>query len=607
MADGPRAALIREAGAGEAGGRAPTVEWCGLCFSVGDKTILKDVSGGLEQGRLAAILGPSGAGKSTLLNVLAGRQRTEGEGYSLSGAIQVGGQVVTPRELKRRVAFVMQDDALLATQTVEESLRFSSALKRPGLTPQQRSAEVDELLDGLGLKECRSTAIGSALVKGVSGGERKRTSVGVELITNPSMVLLDEPTSGLDSFAAAELVKLLKALARRGRIVCCTIHQPSSEVFELFEEVTCLRAGEVLYQGPGGDQLQECLAAAQMPCPGGYNAADWLLMVAQTRSDGECAALEAACSDRLLDRDGALAGLKGRVISGEVDTGSLGHEVGQQPREVPRVGFWRQVALVTRRDLLNVLRDKRSFGARMGTTLGQAILYAMLFTGIAKNDQDPTMNSNIFGALVSMNIAGLFGAAQPTLLNFPLERPVFLREHSSQMYSIWSYFLSKTLVEMLVSSVQVTILVTISYLAMGFQRGLQGYLLFLVYVWLQANAAASMAIWLGCCTSSPASAIQLAPAIFVPQVLFSGLFLQIKQVPSYLRWVQYVCTLKYGIDLVCIVEFGGDDRVGGEELLDIQNINKDMKWAYTLLLVGLFLAYRLMALVVLNRKARYVF
>jgi hypothetical protein len=265
------------------------------------------------------------------------------------------------------------------------------------------------------------------------------------------------------------------------------------------------------------------------------------------------------------------------------------------------------VALVTRRDLLNVLRDKRSFGARMGMTLGQGILYAMLFTGIAKNDQDPSMNYNIFGALVSMNIAGLFGAAQPTLLNFPLERPVFLREYSSQMYSIWSYFLSKTIVEMIVSSVQVTILVTISYLAMGFQRGLHGYLLFLVYVWLQANAAASMAIWLGCCTSSPASAIQLAPAIFVPQVLFSGLFLQIKEVPSYLRWVQYLCTLKYGINLVCIVEFGGDDRVGGELLLDAQNINKDMRWAYTLLLIGLFLAYRLMALVVLNRKARYVF
>jgi len=421
------------------------------------------------------------------------------------------------------------------------------------------------------------------------------------------VVLLDEPTSGLDSFAAAELVRLLRALARRGRVVCCTIHQPSSEVFALFEQVTCLRAGEVLYHGPGGEPLRECLATAQMPCPGGYNAADWLLLVAQTRSDGECAALESVCCGRALDRDGSMSELRDRVLSGDAGANSFGHGGGWPRGEAPRVGFCRQVALVTRRDLLNFLRDKRSFGARMGMTMGQAMLYAVLFTGIAKNDQDPSMNFNIFGALVSINIAGLFGAAQPTLLSFPLERPVFLREYSSQMYSIWSYFLSKTIVEMTVSAVQVGILVTISYVAMGFQRGLHGYLLFWLYVWLQANAAASMAVWLGCCTSSPAAAIQLAPVIFVPQVLFSGLFLQIKDVPWYLRWVQYVCTLKYGINLVCIVEFGGDDRAGGELVLEAQDIREDMRLSYTLLLVGLFLAYRLMALVVLKRKARYVF
>jgi len=466
---------------------------------------------------------------------------------------------------------------------------------------------VDELLRGLGLLACRSTAIGSALVKGVSGGERKRTSVGVELITNPSIVLLDEPTSGLDSFAAAELVGLLKALARRGRIVCCTIHQPSSDVFELFEQVTCLRLGEVLYQGPGGGLLRGCLAAAQMPCPDGYNSSDWLLLIAQTKSDSECAALEAVCEDRSLDRDGALAGLRGRVISGEVDTTSFGHEGGQQSREVPRVGVWRQVALLTRRDLLNVWRDKRTFYSRMLTTMVQATLYALLFTGIATDDQDPSKNVSIFGALVSINIAGLFCAAQPTLLSFPLERPVFLREYASQMYSIWSYFVSKTIVEMIVSAVQDTVLVTISYFAMGFQRGLHGYLLFLLYVWLQANAAASMAIWVGCCTPSPAAAIQMAPAIFVPQILFSGLVLQIKDIPSYMRWMQYLSTLKYGINLVSIVEFGGDARAGGEELLDAQNIREDIRWSYTLLLIGIFFAYRLIALVVLKRKARYVF
>jgi len=576
------------------------VQWCDLSFSAGDKKILTSVSGELRPGQLACILGPSGAGKSTLLNVLAGRQRTSGEGFKVSGTIEVGDQLVTPEQMKKWVAFVMQDDALLPTQTVEESLLFSSALKLPNAPKFERAGNVKELLEGLGLERCKDTFIGSALVKGISGGERKRTSVGVELITNPSIVLLDEPTSGLDSFAACELIRELKLIASKGRIVCCTIHQPSSEIFELFDHVMCLRKGEMLFQGQRSGLL-DLLASVGFPCPNGYNAADWLVLVAQTKTDEECKRIRQGCWTHMLSQDSRLGSLHRKVHDG-----APAPEVATMPNKVKRASFFTQFTLLTGREVKNVWRDKKSFGARMGMTVGQAVLYAVIFPGVA-NESDPSKLFNIFGALVGLCIAGFFGAAQPLLLSFPLERPVFLREYSSNMYSCVAYFVSKTCVEVVVTFLQVTVLFTITFWIMGFTSGFRGFLESIFAVWLMGISAASMALWVGCIVSEPSSAIQLSPAISVPQILFSGLFVQTKDLPIYLQWIQYICALKYGLNLLCITEFGGGSRVGGDALLEQQNISEESWYVYIVILLAIFLGFRILALISLQRKGRYVF
>lgn len=141
----------------------------------------------------------------------------------------------------------MQDDALTATATVRECLLFSANLRLgAGVSVEDKEALVDEVLVELGLNKCRDTFIGSERSKGISGGERKRTSIGVELITDPSLVFLDEPTSGLDSYSAYKIVELLKALSHQGRCtIMCTIHQPSSEIFLLFDNCIMLKSGFV--------------------------------------------------------------------------------------------------------------------------------------------------------------------------------------------------------------------------------------------------------------------------------------------------------------------------------------------------------------------------
>lgn len=582
------------------------LKWRDLVFSVpGPKEVLRGVSGHLQPGELACILGPSGAGKSTLLNVLAGRQRTSGNGFRLTGAIELGGQVLNPKQIRRQVAYVMQDDVLCSTQTVRESLMFSAALKLPDVPAEQREARVQALLTSLGLDACADTMVGSALVRGVSGGERKRTSVGVELIANSKYVLLDEPTSGLDSFAARQLVDLLKELAQNGRTVCCTIHQPSSDVFMMFDNVMCLRTGgTMLYQGPNS-QVFKFLEGEGVACPQGYSVADWLLTKAQEPRTPS--ALSEASAET-----------------------SIEDEATYEPEQMVRASFFEQLKHLVRREANNVRRDKKALGARFGMTIGQALLYCCLFPGVSKSGEELTQMAHDagplaaqrviserlgseFGAITGLGIASMFGAAQPLLLSFPLERPVFLREYSSNMYSVPAYFLSKTIVEVVVAILQVSALVLITYWVLGFKA----FFAMVFALWLLAISAGSLALWIGCLVTSATSAVQLGPLVTVPQILFSGIFLKSDQLKIPLRWFQYLCVLKYSTNLACIGEFGSLEvklEIGGQPVtyagttfLEGQDIDKDLWWLYVTMLLAIFFIFRFSAMLSLWRKGQFVF
>jgi ABC-type lipoprotein export system ATPase subunit len=169
--------------------------WENMNFTVKDELqVLDQVSGGVESGEVCAIMGPSGSGKSSLLNVLAGRSATGGD-VKVHGTVKVGGTVINPVQYRTQIAYVMQDDALMATTTPREALRFSASLRMTGVTAKEVEEAVSHTLEALGIEECADTFIGNALIKGISGGQRKRTSVGIELITQPSLLFLDEPTS----------------------------------------------------------------------------------------------------------------------------------------------------------------------------------------------------------------------------------------------------------------------------------------------------------------------------------------------------------------------------------------------------------------------------
>lgn len=226
-----------------------------------------------------AIMGASGSGKTSFLNVL-GQRLGLSPGSRMTGEVRCNDRVLQANDFGKFGAFVQQDDVLLETFTPAESFRFAARL-RTSLSGQRIEDKIDEIVRRLGLGGCRDTRIGGVLVKGISGGERKRTSIGYELITDPNLLLCDEPTSGLDSTTALKIMRMLKNEATQNKMtVICTIHQPSAEIFNTFDTLLLLHDGHQIYQGPVRDipaYLREHLGC---PMPRYQNPADYIIKVA---------------------------------------------------------------------------------------------------------------------------------------------------------------------------------------------------------------------------------------------------------------------------------------------------------------------------------------
>lgn len=239
-----------------------------------EKVILKGVTGMVVPGEMLAMLGPSGSGKTTLLTALGGRL-----GGRLAGSMTYNGKPFS-NAMKRNTGFVTQDDILYPHLTVTETLVYTALLRLPRtLTKDEKVQQAEAVITQLGLTRCKNSIIGGPLLRGVSGGERKRVSIGQEMLVNPSLLFLDEPTSGLDSTTAQKIVSKLSELAEGGRTVVMTIHQPSSRLFYMFHKVLLLSEGNPLYFGKGSTAMDYFSSVGFAPSVA-MNPADFLLDLA---------------------------------------------------------------------------------------------------------------------------------------------------------------------------------------------------------------------------------------------------------------------------------------------------------------------------------------
>ncbi|KAM0010814.1 putative ABC transporter, AAA+ ATPase domain, P-loop containing nucleoside triphosphate hydrolase [Helianthus debilis subsp. tardiflorus] len=239
-----------------------------------EKLILKGITGMVLPGEMLAMLGPSGSGKTTLLTALGGRLSG-----NLEGTITYNGKPFTSI-MKRHIGFVTQDDVLYPHLTVNETLVFTSLLRLPNnFTSQEKVLHAEAVINQLGLTRCKNIIIGGPNLRGISGGERKRVSIGQEMLINPSLLFLDEPTSGLDSTTAQRIVSTLWELARGGRTLVMTIHQPSSKIFYMFHKVLLLSEGNPLFFGKGSEVMDYFESIGFSPSVA-MNPSDFLLDLA---------------------------------------------------------------------------------------------------------------------------------------------------------------------------------------------------------------------------------------------------------------------------------------------------------------------------------------
>lgn len=551
----------------------------------------------MEAGKICAIMGPSGGGKSSLLNVLAGRSTSSGD-INISGCIKVGGKEINPVTYRRQIAYVMQDDALLATSTPREALRFSATLRLPAsITSVEIDSMVDGLLAELGILECADVIIGGALLKGISGGQRKRTSVGVEVITDPEVLFLDEPTSGLDSDSAFNLVKLLKTIANTNCTILCTIHQPSSEIFAIFDTVIYLKDGHIVYQGVT-DQVVPYFSKLGRVCPNNYNPSDFVMTLIQQDSLPD------------LQQSGLVMTIPDKFANEAEVKSSRKLEV-ESVKFVAQSGWFKQLYYITAREARNVIRDVPSLIGRFGITIFLNLLYGLIFfrAGGKGDSNNDDFNSHV-GAISMIVISALFGSSQSVLLSFPSERPMILREYATGTYNITAYFVSKMLWELPMTFVQMIV----QFLLVFYLCDLRGDFIIQVLACTGLGLVSnSVAMGIGCLVPDVKDVTELAPLLFVPQILFAGFFIRTSQIPIFLRWAQYLCGMKYAMNLVLINEFqlGSEHcnetpqaRQNCDGVIKANDIDLDNYFIYIILLLALFLVFRLVGVLILIQKAK---
>lgn len=578
------------------------------------KQILNGISGKFAPKTLNAVMGKSGSGKTSLIKILTGRIGGGGSSkLELDGEIRLDHMAVDPTdiEVRRGIAYVEQDVSIPATCTPREAITFSARLRLDkSLSNSEINDVVNDILDNLGLQSCADTLIGGGVVirmsGGLSGGEKKRVQCGVELVTSPEIVVLDEPTSGLDSYSAQNLMGVLKKIADAGATVIVTIHQPPPPVVRKIDNLLLLMDGRLMYMGPMGFAVEQKFSDLGYTKPDDYNIADWLLQVAQANPIEE---LEAAGffydvnkqkqTNEYFDDEGDIGLSQKAALVKKADVTTNG----STSYVIKHVGFATQTRLLFDREIKKLYRDKFSFVIRVGSTTVFGLLFGLIFLNVGKSyyiDYPEVMAS--FGAIANLLISTMFGVAQSSLTEFPKDRPVFLREYSTNHYSVLPYFLAKFTIECFTAFCQVLVQCIASFFLMGFQMN---FFLFLALNFMLAIASTSIGIFIGSCVENPAVAAELMPALIVPQLLFSGFFIQVNLIPEFLRWAQYLCSLTYAIRLASLYEFGDCPTASCQNLLKYNGVYQLSSYWYWVILLAIAAFFRLTAIVILRKKAMF--
>jgi len=530
---------------------------CGLFKSAVKpaKHIVKNVSGMVKPGELLAIMGASGAGKSTLLNTLLFRNMGD---LKVTGTRMANRSLVTPTSLTSLSGYVQQDDLFFGTLTVMEHLTFQAMVRMDKEIPMKKRMErVEEVMKELGLAKSRDTVIGiTGRIKGISGGEMKRLAVASEVLTNPPLLFCDEPTSGLDSFMSASVMELMREMAKQGRSVICTIHQPSSQIFAKFDRLLLMAEGEVAYLGDA-KLAKNIFDRCDFPCPADYNPSDHYVecLAIQPGLEEESRAKVCTVVETYNKSQEAKAMLK-EVM--EMENNLDRDNSNTEKRSPYKASWWTQFFSLLWRNWLALIKEPQQVQVRLGSTIVIAFILGIIY--LQQNlDQNGVMNINgaIFILITNLSFSNIFAVVTV----FSSELPIFLREHFNGMYRVDTYFLTKQIVELPVSIVGPALFVVIFYFMVGLDITAEKFFLHLVIVLLILQVVMSLGYFMSCISPNAEVGLALAPVIVIPFLLFGGFFLNTVDVPIWLIWLKYLSWFLYGFEALLINQWDGIENI----------------------------------------------
>ncbi|KAG7348810.1 multidrug ABC transporter ATPase [Nitzschia inconspicua] len=498
------------------------------------KKLLNNISGNVTGG-LWAIMGSSGSGKTTLLSTIALRLNTRV--MQVEGHIRLNGREYDASILKSMSAYVMQDDLLHAELTVAETLHWASLLRLPlDTTERDRTDRVRHVVELMGIEHCLDTIVGNTRRKGISGGERKRLCIAVELLNRPKLIFLDEPTSGLDSTTAYVVIKSLKNLSVTGECTAvCTIHQPAPMTFALFDNLILMKKGEAVFQGSVAD-THLFLENLGKPCPHHTNIADHLIdAIAPGDSDNG----------------------HSHKYTVPIDLGYGSEKPHFDSKEAKSILY--QISVLVRR---NMQQQKRNWDTWLMGMCSTIVIAFFISGGVWRdigNDQEAItlLPPALFFTCVNQ---GIFASLQ-CVNSFPGERAIMLRERQAGAYTTLAYFTAKSLVDSFVLMWQPIVFSCIVYPMFNLQNDVRKFFIYMAFMTLGSMAATALATAVTCIALTVELSTVILSLFFEICRLYGGFFTSPLQLETSehkkWKWLDALSYIKYSFVGVALNELDG--------------------------------------------------
>ncbi|VVB17112.1 unnamed protein product [Arabis nemorensis] len=550
--------------------------------------ILDSVSFSAESSKILAVVGPSGTGKSTLLKIISGR--VSHKELDPSCAISINdGLIRDNNHLRKLCGFVPQDDDLLPLLTVKETLMYSAKFSLRDSTTKEREERVESLLRDLGLVLVQDSFVGEGDEedRGVSGGERKRVSIAVEMIRDPPILLLDEPTSGLDSRSSLQVIELLASMAKsKQRTVVLSIHQPSYRILDYISDYLILSRGSVIHFG-NLEYLEESIAKLGFQIPEQLNPIEFAMEIVESLRDSN--------TKNSFEPIWPLSESKNDEITSK--------------QEFCLLDMITETTFLCSRFFKIIYRTKQLFLARTMQAVVAGLGLGSVYTRLGRDDEGVAERLGLF----AFSLSFLLSSTVEALPIYLKERRVLMKESSRGSYRISSYMIANT-ITFLPFLFVVSLLFSIPvYWIVGLNPSVQAFCFFILCVWLIILMASSLVLFLSAVSPDFISGNSLICTVLGAFFLFSGYFIPKEKIPKPWMFMYYVSLYRYPLESMLVNEYwsmrekcfsGGISGclMTGEDVLKKRGLDKDTRWINVGIMLAFFVFYRVLCWGILLRK-----